>query len=91
MVDQHLASGNIKKVCEILSQRYQKRHGGYSRLLRAGFRRGDDAPMAIIELVDRDIKAKNVDVKKAKPKDSTEKPQIESKSKIKEKKPKSNK
>ena len=47
--------------------------------------------MAIIELVDRDIEAKNVDVKKAKPKDSTEKPQIESKSKIKEKKPKSNK
>ena len=82
---------SVKKVCEILSKRYQKRHGGYSRLVRAGFRRGDDAPMAIIELVDRDIEAKNVDVKKAKLKDSTEKPQIESKPKIKEKKPKSNK
>ena len=55
---------SVKKVCDILSKRYQKRKGGYSRLVKAGFRRGDDAPMAIIELVDRDIQAKKVDVKK---------------------------
>jgi len=55
---------SVKKVCETLSKRYQKRSGGYSRLIKAGFRRGDDAPMAIIELVDRDIEAKKVDIKK---------------------------
>ena len=55
---------SVKKVCDILSKRYQKRKGGYSRLVKAGFRRGDDAPMAIIELVDRDFEAKKVDVKK---------------------------
>jgi large subunit ribosomal protein L17 len=47
-----------------LSQRYEKRKGGYSRVIKAGFRYGDDAPMAIIELVDRDKEAKKVDVKK---------------------------
>ena len=47
-----------------LSQRYEKRKGGYSRVIRAGFRYGDDAPMAIIELVDRDVEAKKVDIKK---------------------------
>jgi len=54
----------VKKVCEKLSKRYETRKGGYSRLFKAGFRRGDDAPMAIIELVDRDISARNVDIKK---------------------------
>ena len=49
------------KVFEVLSSRYQKRHGGYSRVLKAGFRYGDDSPMAIIELVDRNIEAKKVD------------------------------
>ena len=47
-----------------LSERYNKRKGGYSRVLRAGYRYGDDAPMAIIELVDRDVQAKKIDVKK---------------------------
>ena len=47
-----------------LSQRYEKRKGGYSRVIRAGFRYGDDAPMAIIELVDRDVQAKKIDIKK---------------------------
>ena len=47
-----------------MSQRYNKRHGGYSRVIRAGFRYGDDAAMAIIELVDRDTEAKKVDLKK---------------------------
>ena len=69
---------SVKKVCEILSKRYQKRHGGYSRLVRAGFRRGDDAPMAIIELIDRDVEARRVDIKK-KPQETT-KPTKESKS-----------
>ena len=55
---------SVQKLLEILSQRYEKRKGGYSRVIRAGFRYGDDAPMAIIELVDRDIQAKKVDIKK---------------------------
>jgi len=54
---------NVVKLTKVLSQRYEKRKGGYCRLLRAGFRYGDDAPMAIIELVDRDLNAKKVDIK----------------------------
>ena len=52
---------SVVKVFEVLSTRYEKRKGGYSRVLKAGFRYGDDAPMAIIELVDRDSAAKKVD------------------------------
>ena len=52
---------SVKKVFETLSKRYANRKGGYSRVLKAGFRTGDDAPMAIIELVDRDINAKKID------------------------------
>jgi len=52
---------SVVKVFDILSSRYEKRKGGYSRVLRAGFRYGDDSPMAIIELVDRDVEAKKVD------------------------------
>ena len=55
---------SVNKLSKILSQRYEKRNGGYSRVIRSGFRYGDDAPMAVIELVDRDIAAKKVDVKK---------------------------
>ena len=55
---------SINKLVNTLSQRYNKRHGGYSRVIRAGFRYGDDAAMAIIELVDRDTEAKKVDLKK---------------------------
>ena len=55
---------NAKKVISILSKRYLNRNGGYSRIIKAGFRYGDKAPLAIIELVDRDINAKNVDIKK---------------------------
>ena len=55
---------SVDKLVKNLSQRYEKRKGGYSRVIRAGFRYGDDAPMAIIELVDRDKEAKKVDVKK---------------------------
>ncbi len=65
---------SVVKVFEVLSSRYQKRQGGYCRVLKAGFRYGDDAPMAIIELVDRDVEAKKVDKPKkieAKEKEST--------------------
>jgi len=55
---------SVNKLSKILSQRYEKRSGGYCRVMRAGYRHGDNAPMAVIELVDRDIKAKLVDVKK---------------------------
>ncbi len=52
---------SVSKVFGILSERYNKRKGGYSRVLKAGFRTGDDAPMAVIELVDRNLEAKKVD------------------------------
>ena len=52
------------KVIKTLSKRYEKRKGGYTRIIKAGFRYGDNAPMAIIEFVDRDIEAKRVDKKK---------------------------
>ena len=55
---------SVDKLIKTLSQRYEKRKGGYSRIVRAGFRYGDDAPMAIIELVDRDLLAKKIDIKK---------------------------
>lgn len=48
----------VKKLFDTLGPRYQDRQGGYSRVLKAGFRYGDMAPMAIIELVDRDVAAK---------------------------------
>ena len=51
--DQHVA-----RLFEILGPRYKERQGGYVRVLKAGFRYGDMAPMAIIELVDRDTSAK---------------------------------
>ena len=72
---------SVKKVFNTLSKRYIKRNGGYARVIKAGFRRGDDAPMAILELVDRDIEAKKVDLVK-KP-DNKEKKQEEEKSKKK--------
>ena len=66
------SKNSVDKIINILSQRYVKRNGGYSRVLRAGYRYGDDAPMAIIELIDRDINAKKVDIKK-KPEEKVEK------------------
>lgn len=50
-----------KKLFEVLGPRYQERQGGYTRVLRAGFRYGDAAPMAVIELVDRDEDARGQD------------------------------
>jgi large subunit ribosomal protein L17 len=58
------SKNSVDKLIKTLSQRYEKRKGGYSRIVRSGFRYGDDAPMAIIELVDRDFQAKKVDIKK---------------------------
>ena len=52
------------KVKKTLSKRYEKRSGGYTRIIKAGFRYGDNAPMAVIEFVDRDLEAKKVDKKK---------------------------
>ena len=79
LFDELQSKSSVDKLSKTLSQRYEKRKGGYSRVIRAGFRYGDDAPMAIIELVDRDIQAKKIDIKK-KPKEST-KTAPESKSK----------
>jgi large subunit ribosomal protein L17 len=53
----------VEKLFEALAARYKDRQGGYSRVLAAGYRFGDAAPMAIIELVDRDIEAKGADDK----------------------------
>ena len=80
---------SVQKLTKTLSQRYEKRKGGYSRVIRAGFRYGDDAPMAIIELVDRDVEAKKIDIKK-KPEKSTNET-IETKTKSVDKKSKSKK
>ena len=71
---QDIKSAN--KVKKTLSKRYEKRSGGYTRIIKAGFRYGDNAPMAIIELVDRDVEAKRVDRKK---KDITKDPKEEKK------------
>ena len=64
---QDIKSAN--KVKKTLSKRYENRKGGYTRIIKAGFRYGDNAPMAIIEFVDRDVEAKRVD----KPKKDTTK------------------
>ena len=83
------SKSSVEKLLKILSQRYEKRKGGYSRVIRAGFRYGDDAPMAIIELVDRDGQAKKIDIKKNPEK--TNKEVTESKTKSLDKKVKSKK
>ena len=70
---------SVDKLSKILSQRYEKRKGGYGRVIRAGCRYGDDAPMAVIELVDRDRQAKSVDLKKKT--EETSKTPIQSKTK----------
>ncbi len=67
------------KVKKTLSKRYEKRNGGYTRIIKAGFRYGDNAPMAVIEFVDRDIEAKKVDRKKKDTAKETTKKQIEEK------------
>ena len=59
---QDIKSAN--KVKKILAKRYESRKGGYTRIIKAGYRYGDNAPLAIIEFIDRDVKAKRVDRKK---------------------------
>ena len=54
----------VNKIKKTLSKRYETRKGGYTRIIKAGYRYGDNAPLAIIEFVDRDIEAKRVDKKK---------------------------
>ena len=75
---------SVNKLVNTLSSRYEKRKGGYSRVIRAGYRYGDHAPMAVIELVDRDINAKKIDVKKTPETSSKEVPKDKSKN-LKEK------
>ena len=51
----------VRKLFECPAARYKDRHGGYTRIIKAGFRYGDNAPMAVIEFVDRDVDAKGLD------------------------------
>ena len=53
--------GTVKKLFDVLGPRYKERHGGYTRVMKAGFRYGDNAPVAVIEFVDRDVDAKGQD------------------------------
>ena len=64
LVSQLQDVNSANKVKKTLSKRYEKRKGGYTRIIKAGFRYGDNAPMAIIEFVDRDVEAKRVNKKK---------------------------
>ena len=67
LISQLQDTKSANKVKKTLSKRYEKRSGGYTRIIKAGFRYGDNAPMAIIEFVDRDIEAKRIDKKKNEP------------------------
>ena len=51
----------VKKLFDVIGPRYKDRNGGYTRVLKAGFRYGDSAPVAVIEFIDRDIEAKGLD------------------------------
>ncbi len=72
LVSQLQDKTNANKVIKTLSKRYEKRSGGYTRIVKAGFRYGDNAPLAVIEFVDRDIEAKRK-FKKKKSQDKTAK------------------
>ena len=69
----YIKEDEILSVKKKLSKRYEKRSGGYTRIIKAGFRYGDNAPMAIIEFVDRDVEAKRVDKKKKSPSEKADK------------------
>ena len=51
----------VKKLFDVLAKRYGSRNGGYLRIMKAGFRYGDQAPMAVIEFVERDVNARGLD------------------------------
>jgi len=51
----------VKKLFDVLGPRYKERHGGYTRVMKLGFRHGDNAPLGVIEFVDRDVNAKGLD------------------------------
>src|SRR5258708_690191 len=51
----------VRKLFDVLGPRYKDRHGGYTRVMKAGFRYGDSAPIAVIEFVERDVAAKGLD------------------------------
>ena len=70
---------STNKVKKTLSKRYQQRKCGYTRIVKAGFRYGDNAPMAVIEFVDRDLEAKKVDRKKKEALKDTPKEQLKNK------------
>ena len=72
LVSQLQDKTNANKVIKTLSKRYEKRSGGYTRIVKAGFRYGDNAPLAVIEFVDRDVEAKRK-FKKKKSQDNTAK------------------
>tara|TARA_Y100000816_G_scaffold21555_1_gene13921 strand:- start:359 stop:799 length:441 start_codon:yes stop_codon:yes gene_type:complete len=63
---------NANKILNTLSKRYEKRAGGYIRIIKAGYRHGDNSPMAVIEFVDRDVEAKRKFKKKKKEDPKTE-------------------
>ena len=63
---------NANKILNTLSKRYEKRAGGYTRIVKAGYRYGDNSPMAVIEFVDRDVEAKRKFKKKKKEESKTE-------------------
>ena len=73
LVSQLQDSKSANKVKKTLSKRYNNRKGGYTRIIKSGFRYGDNAPMAVIEFVDRDIEAKKIDRKKKETKKDTKK------------------
>ena len=51
----------VKKLFDVIGPRYKDRNGGYTRVMKAGFRYGDSAPVAVIEFIDRDVEAKGLD------------------------------
>ena len=73
LISQLQDTKSANKVKKTLSKRYEKRSGGYTRIIKAGFRYGDNAPMAIIEFVDRDVEAKRIHKKKKEPVKEAEK------------------
>ena len=73
LVSQLQDINSANKVKKTLSKRYENRKGGYTRVIKAGFRYGDKAPMAVIEFIERDVEAKRIDKPKKDPNKETPK------------------